>query len=51
MDAKWVHHTPNEVLSAGYNIIIVWPLLEGLRVGNIFDKLVQLFSWPFCKSL
>ena len=24
MGAKWVHHTPDEALSAGY---IVWPLL------------------------
>ena len=48
MGAKWVHHTPDEALSAGY---IVWPLLEGLCVGKIFDKLAQLFSWPFCKSL
>ena len=48
MSAKWVYHTPNEVLSVGY---IVWPLLEGLCAGNIFDKLVQLFSWPFCKCL
>ena len=47
MGAKWVHRTPDEVLSAGY---IVWPLLEGLCVGKIFDKLAQLFSWPFCKS-
>ena len=44
MGAKWVHHTPDEVLSAGY---IVWPLLEGLCVGNIFDKLAQLFSGLF----
>ena len=48
MGAKWVHHTPNEVLPAGY---IVWPLLEGLCVGKTFGKLVQLFSWPFCESL
>ena len=48
MGAKWVHHTPHEVLSAGY---IVWPLLEGLCVGKFFDKLAPLFSWPFCKSL
>ena len=49
MGAKWVHHIPDEVLSAGY--IIIRPLLEGLCVGKIFDKLAQLFSWPFCKSL
>ena len=48
MGAKCVHHTPDEVLSAGY---IVWPLFEGLCVRKIFDKLTQLFSWPFCKSL
>ena len=28
MGAKWVHHTPDEALSAGY---IVWPLLDSNR--------------------
>ena len=41
MGAKWVHHT-SYLLD-----IIVWPLLEGLCVGKIFDKLAQLFLGLF----